>query len=75
MPHSSSFVFDREECNRPFHGFFQLLTWTRYGKTVYTTENSALNISKIAEFESVLLKTNEDIARQSRETQFIDVSW
>ena len=59
--------FNREVCNRPFHGFFQLLTWTRYGKTVDTTEKSAVKISKIAEFESVLLKTNEGIASQTRE--------
>ena len=67
--------FNREVCNRPFHGFFQLLRWTRYGKTVNTTENSALKISKIAEFESVLLKTNEGIAPQSRDILQTFVWW
>ena len=50
-----------------FTVFFQLVTWTRYGKTVDATKKSARKISKIAEFESVLLKTNEGIASQSRE--------
>ena len=67
--------FHREVRNRPFHCFFQLLTWTSYGKTVNTTENSDLKISKIAEFESDLLKTNKDIAPQSREILQTFVWW
>ena len=42
--------------NRPFHGFFQLLPWTRSGQSVDTTEKSASKFSKIAKFESDLLK-------------------
>ena len=51
--------------NRPFDGFFQLLTWTSWGKSIDTTEKSAFKISKIVKFESDLLKSNEDIASQS----------
>ena len=29
--------------NRPFHSFFQLLTWTSWGKSINTTEKSAFN--------------------------------
>ena len=58
-----------------FTVFFQLLTWTSYGKTVNTTENSALKISKTAKFESDLLKTNKDIASQSRKILQTFVCW
>ena len=40
----------------PFHGFFQLLPLTRSGQSVDTTEKSASKFSKIAKFESDLLK-------------------
>ena len=33
--------------NRPFHGVFQLLTWTSSGKSVHTTEKSALKLEKV----------------------------
>ena len=62
-------------CNGPFHGFFQLLTWTSCGKTVNTTENSALKISKTPKFESDLLKTDKDVAPQSREILQTFVWW
>ena len=52
---------------RIFLLFFQLFTWKSFGKSVDTTRNSTLKLVKIANFESVLLKTNEDIAPQNRE--------
>ena len=46
--------------------FFQLFKWTSLGKSVDTTRNSALKlVAEIANFESVLLKTNE--APQNRQ--------
>ena len=32
---------------RPFHGFFQLLTWTSSGKSVDNTKKSALKLVKL----------------------------
>ena len=33
--------------HRPFHGFFQFLTWTSLGKSVDTTQRSALKLVKL----------------------------
>ena len=33
--------------HRPFHGFFQLLTWTSSGKSVDTTKKSAFKLMKL----------------------------
>ena len=46
MKHPFAFTFS----NGPIQVFFQLLTCL--GKSVYTTGKSALNVSKIAKFES-----------------------
>ena len=61
--------------NRPFHSVFQLLKWTSSGKSIHTTEKSALNFFKSAKFESDLLKTNEYTAPQSREILQTYVWW
>ena len=53
--------------NRPFHCFFQLLTWTSVGYIRRHQWKECLTTSKIAKFESDLLKTNEETASQSRE--------
>ena len=55
--------------------FFQLLKWESSGKSVNTTGKSALKLVKIAKFESVLLKTNEGVASQSRENLQTFVWW
>ena len=49
----------------PFHGFFQLSTWTSSGKSVDTTQKSTLKLVKITTFECDLLKTNGDTPPQS----------
>ena len=49
----------------PFHGFFQLSTWTSSGKSVDTTQKSTLKLVKIATFECDLSKTNGDTPPQS----------
>ena len=33
--------------HRPFHGFFELLTWTSSGKSVNTTQKSAFKSIKL----------------------------
>ena len=53
--------------NRPFHCFFQLLTWTSVGYIRRHHWKEHLTTSKIAKFESDLLKTNEETTSQSRE--------
>ena len=53
-----------------FHRFFQLLTDGQVRESSSTAlERAPFNLKafKIAKFESDLLKTNEDIAPQSRE--------
>ena len=55
--------------------FFQLLTWTSSGNSVDTTEESALKLTKIATFESDLLKINEDIAPQISEILQTFILW
>ena len=35
------------EINRPFHGFFQLLTYASWGKSVDTIEKSVLKLLKL----------------------------
>ena len=42
--------------NRHFHGFFQLLTWTRSGKSVDTTEKSALKLIKLPSLKMICWK-------------------
>ena len=55
--------FDAFICKRPFHGFFQLLLdIDELGKIRRYHRKERLKISKIAKFESDLLKTNKDIA-------------
>ena len=49
----------------PFHGFFQLSTWTSSGKSVDTTQKSTLKLVKITTFECDLSKTNGDTPPQS----------
>ena len=39
--------------NRPFHGFFQLLTWTSSGKSVEATEKSAFKWVKLPSFKAI----------------------
>ena len=55
------------EINRPFHGFFQLLTYASFGKIRRHHWKERLKIIKIAKFESNLLKANGDRAPQSCE--------
>ena len=45
----------------------------RYHKSFNTAGKNALNSSKVARFESDLLRTNEDIAPQIRVLKFTDV--
>ena len=61
-----------------FHRFFQLLTDGQVRESSSTPLERApfnLKASKIAKFESDLLKTNEDIAPQSREILQTFVWW
>ena len=51
--------------NRPIHGFFQLLTWTRKEKSVNSARESVFKSVKTTKFESNLLKTNKDVGPQS----------
>ena len=39
--------------NRPFHGFFQLLTWTSSGKSVDNTQKRALKLVKLPSFKAI----------------------
>lgn len=48
-----------------WHGFFQLLTWTRKEKSVNSARESVFKSVKTAKFESNLLKTNKDVGPQS----------
>ena len=56
-----------------FHGFFfvvvvvETFDMDKLGKTHRHHRKERIEISKIAKFESDLLKTNEDTAPQSRE--------
>ena len=63
--------------NVPFHGvfffFFKLLTGISQRKSIQTAGKKRPKISEVAKFESDLLKTNENIAPQSRE--ITDVWW
>ena len=43
------------------------MAWTSQKKSVNSAKKNALKISKIANFESYLLKTNEDTAPQTSE--------
>ena len=49
--------------NWPFHGFFN---WDQLAKICQHDRRERPWISKVAKFESNFLKTNEDIAPQSR---------
>ena len=53
--------------NRPFHGFFSPTFFlSKIGKICLLRWKERLSINKIAKFEIDLLKTNKDIAPQSR---------
>ena len=39
--------------NRPFHCFFQLLTWTSSEKSVDSTQKSALKLAKLPNFKVI----------------------
>ena len=42
--------------HRPFHGFFQFLTWTSLGKSVDTTQRSALKLVKLPSLNMICWK-------------------